>query len=843
MTMAVAVATALPLLAYTWTDPDTGYTWTYKINGEEAEIYKGSTSPAVSPAPTGILEIPAMLGGKEVTSIGDYAFYGCNGFTGVEIPDSVTKIGVQAFYGCSKLRSVLIPYYLESVGSRAFGACSAMTAAVFLGDKPSMGESIFYQDSCTVYVSEYAYDWDVEIPGKWNGLDIRYCEGEQVVGGYTWTYRIIGETAEIYNGSSAAVSPEPTGAVTIPSTLGGKPVSGIGDYAFYACWDLTGVTIPDSVTRIGKFAFCCCESLKSVNIPSGVKSIGDDAFDSCSSLASVTIPGSVKSIGDSAFYNCSMLTSMTMGNGVRSIGCYAFYNCCALKSVTIPDSVKSIDDFAFSCCSGLASLTVGSGVASMGQGAFFSCFGLASLTIRNGVKVIGYSAFYNCCEFTSVTIPGSVTSIGDFAFEDCSKLKTVTYLGNCPETGDFIYDGDPNNLVSIVPAGNSTWSSWLAAGTWQDRAIKTDAPELTIGGGKTSMSRAYSCAAKTGESFSVACDGSWTATSSVSWITITSGSSGSGNGMVKYKLSENTGTAKREGAIKVKCGSITRTCKITQDKPLLIGGKTSLSRSYENTKQSGCYFSVTCSQSPWTAVSSASWVTLTSDSKSGTGSGKVTYSVAANTSSSQRTATIKVTSRSLTRTCTIIQKAGAAPTLTIGGGKTSMSRAYSCAAKTGESFSVACNGSWTATASASWITITSGASGSGNGTIKYNLAANTGTSKREGKITVKCGSITRICTITQDKPLLIGGKTSLTRSYEATKQTGCYFSVTCSQSPWTAVSSASWVTLTSDSKSGTGSGKVTYSVAANTSTSQRTATIKVTSRGLTRTCTIKQKGK
>jgi len=269
-----------------------------------------------------------------------------------------------------------------------------------------------------------------------------------------------------------------------------------------------------------------------------------------------------------------------------------------------------------------------------------------------------------------------------------------------------------------------------------------------------------------------------------------------------------------------------------------------LSRTYENTKQSDCYFSVTCSQSPWTAVSSASWVTLTSDSKSGTGSGKVTYSIAANTSTSQRSATIKVTSRSLTRTCTITQKAGAEPTLTIGGGKTSMSRAYSCEPKTGESFSVACNGSWTATASASWITITTGSSGSGNGTIKYSLAENTGTSKREGTIKVRCGSITRTCTITQDKPLLIGGSTSMTRTYGAAEQMDCCFTITCSQSPWTAVSSASsWVMLHPDSKSGNGTYKIYYDVAANTSTSQRTATIKVTSRGLTRTCTIKQKGK
>ena len=83
----------------------------------------------------------------------------------------------------------------------------------------------------------------------------------------------------------------------------------------------------------------------------------------------------------------------------------------------------------------------------------------------------------------------------------------------------------------------------------------------------------------------------------------------------------------------------------------------------------------------------------------------------------------------------------------------------------------------------------------------------------------------------------------MSRTYDAARHDDCYFSVTCSQSPWTAVSSASWVTLHSDSKSGTGSGQIYYDVAANTSTSQRTATIKVTSRGLTRTCTIKQKGK
>ena len=74
------------------------------------------------------------------------------------------------------------------------------------------------------------------------------------VGNYTWTYRINGDESEIYGiyfAYTPAVSPKPTGAVTIPTTLGGKPVTRIGDYAFLGCSGLTSITIPISVTSIG----------------------------------------------------------------------------------------------------------------------------------------------------------------------------------------------------------------------------------------------------------------------------------------------------------------------------------------------------------------------------------------------------------------------------------------------------------------------------------------------------------------------------------------------------------------------------------------------------------------
>ena len=91
----------------------------------------------------------------------------------------------------------------------------------------------------------------------------------ETVGGYTWTYRINGNTAEIFGdwgregNMLPSISPLPTGAVTIPMTLGGKPVTRIGDSAFCNCGGMTKVTIPDSVTGIGDSAFSDCSGLTS----------------------------------------------------------------------------------------------------------------------------------------------------------------------------------------------------------------------------------------------------------------------------------------------------------------------------------------------------------------------------------------------------------------------------------------------------------------------------------------------------------------------------------------------------------------------------------------------------
>ncbi len=267
------------------------------------------------------------------------------------------------------------------------------------------------------------------------------------VGNIDWSYDTDDDVHACVYGDYkiAAIDAETSGDITIPSVLGGMPVTKVEEYAFYKCEKLRHVTIPSSVTAIGDEAFKDC-GLSGVTIPSSVKSIGISAF-AGSSLTEVTIPSSVTTLDGSAFSGCSSLASVTLPEGLSSIKASMFAGCSSLKSLTIPASVTIILQGAFGGCGfeSLSDVKLPSGVKVIGDSLFAKCPNLKTATIPAGITSIGEYAFWDCDSLESVTIPDGVTTIRGRAFGYCDNLKRVTI----PSSVTTI-DEDPFFLSSSV---------------------------------------------------------------------------------------------------------------------------------------------------------------------------------------------------------------------------------------------------------------------------------------------------------------------------------------------------------------------------------------------------------
>ncbi|GEM_PF-409650 len=305
----------------------------------------------------------------------------------------------------------------------------------------------------------------------------------------------------------------------------------------------------------------------------------------------------------------------------------------------------------------------------------------------------------------------------------------------------------------------------------------------------------------------------WTAMSSASWITITAGSMGSGNGSVNYSVARNTSSSPRSGAITI--AGLTHT--VTQAGLSCITGITPPSRSVGATGASATVTVTAPLNCNWTAQSLASWISITSGGN-GPGSKTLKYAVATNTSTSPRTGVILIGDKQHTVvqsgvTCNYsINPTSESFASTGGGGTVNVTTTTGC--------------DWTAVSNAGFISVTGGASATGSGQVSFTVDPNTSSIARSGTMTIAGHTFTvnqagapggggcsySINPTNQSFPTGGGGGT-----VNVTTTTGC---------AWTAVSNAGFITITGGA-SGVGSGAVSFTVAPNTSSSARTGTMTI----------------
>lgn len=279
-------------------------------------------------------DITEIFIGKEVESIGDFAFEKCFSLSTITFEEGskLKSIGESAFFLCDGLRTVALPDSVTTVSSLAFVMCHNLQTVVLGEALSSIGNNAFYGcfklveiiNNSTLNLTKGSTDngcvalYALEIHSGASKIDIVDGYRFYSYGGENHLLGYVGEATELI----------------LPRNYNGENYR-IHDFAFYSKDNVTRVEFSAAITHIGEGAFMWCTALTTADMTmlSRVSEIGAEAFYGCASLEVVEIPDCVVSISFKAFDKCIELKELRLGTGVTSIGAYAFAECSKLDNI------------------------------------------------------------------------------------------------------------------------------------------------------------------------------------------------------------------------------------------------------------------------------------------------------------------------------------------------------------------------------------------------------------------------------------------------------------------------------------------------------------------------------
>jgi len=320
----------------------------------------------------------------------------------------------------------------------------------------------------------------------------------------------------------------------------------------------------------------------------------------------------------------------------------------------------------------------------------------------------------------------------------------------------------------------------------------------------------------------------WSASSSGTWVTITTGGSGSGNGAVVYSVSSNAATDSRTAMVTIggqrhtvtQQGRAATVCRYELSPASAEFGKDEARGSFAVTAAADCQ---------WTATSSAGWLAVTSGGQ-GAGNGEVAYTVARNREVIDRTATITVADKTFT-----VRQLGDAggcqysvapvdfgPCMPAGTAVATLTTQTGC--------------SWTVASNVPWLTVPSGTSGTGSAVITLAFSENYD-APRDGIAMVRwptptAGQNIRVAqagclyAVSRNSFAFTSSASSGTFDVIQQSQPNTCGGATQDRCVWSAVSDVPWIVVTG-SMPRSGDNPVAFTVAANDTTASRVGRITV----------------
>jgi len=461
-------------------------------------------------------------------------------------------------------------------------------------------------------------------------------------------------------------------------------------------------------------------------------------------------------------------------------------------------------------------ITINSGASGLGNGSVgYTVASNTQFTVRLGVITIAGANF--TLSQASAPCPTTLNPVSaTLSHSDSTGTVSVAVAGPCAWT-----TANTNAWVQILSgSGTSTGSVTYAVGP--NTNITARVATLIIAGeiftltqngapcayaltptnqnlGPNAVTNSFAVTAQAG------C--AWAVDNTNSWITIQSGASGSGSGVVTYSLAANPLAVSRTGTILVAGQGFA----ITQDAAACTFSISPTTRTHGPNAVNNTVVLTTISGCAWTISNLNSWITFPAGTN-GLDTTTITYEVSANPDPLSRTGLVMVAGRLLT----IVQNPAPCSYVLDPTGL-----AHGSGSETGL-LSVATHAlcAWTSSTTDGWITINSGASSTGPGSIGYTLAANTNGALRTGHLTVQGQTFTITqaglpCFFTLTPTNGAHGFNAVTSTVAVTTLEGCN---------WTVSNSNSWITILSGLNN-SGSNTVSYALAANPSTLPRAGVV------------------
>ncbi len=385
-------------------------------------------------------------------------FYRCGALESVDYGDAATIIAETC--GLQKICEVTVPASVSRIANNAFYNCKSLETVTFLGSAPTEieGHCFGRVGEVTMYYPAGDPSWTDEVMRKIccsTGVWIPYTlddAGNRVPDpGQAKKFLGIVDSGEdndiqwtLY--SDGLLRVEGTG------TLHGNH----GANSIYT--DVRRVEFSDGITGIGEYAFAWCHQLTDITLPEGLEEIGEWAFYECTSLTSIEIPGSLESISDFAFTGCSSLYSVTLNEGLKYIGVQAFHST-SIQELVVPSTVLELKSDAFSNCK-LEKVTFMTKNLSRIPEGCFARNPIQKIIIPKEVKSIDYAAFWNCTDLSLVIFEGEMPEINWAAFsgagqpvaaclQEYSESFSESRMGDALLSGPVIYSVDEEgSLVS-----------------------------------------------------------------------------------------------------------------------------------------------------------------------------------------------------------------------------------------------------------------------------------------------------------------------------------------------------------------------------------------------------------